>query len=257
MTNWPSITHANLVETYLKLAQAIPGTETVQSQNWTACRNPMDYASCNFGIITSAETMESPELENFIGNRNSFHIYSFCNDFVKDSVDGWATRMGYRHGSILIALAMQPKEAEVAPTVKLEFAVSESERSQIAEAIALQFFPRQTRAARLVIVAATAGSGLPLAKIVFEGEVVGAVMLCRTNGAIGLYNFFVEQRFRGRGIGKQTMLAVAELARIEQCILCLQCDLSLYDWYERMGFNEIGHVDICVLDRFGTVAIIG
>ncbi len=257
MTNWPAMTHSNLVETYFKLASAIPGTESVQNESWTACRNSMDHASCNFGIITSSESMDAPELNEFIGNRNSFHIYSFCKDYVKDPADRWAKRMGYRHGSILIALAMQPKEIGVTSSIKLEFAQSEGERNQIAEAIALQFFPRQTHAARRVIVAATAGSGLPLAKIISDGESVGAIMLCRTNGAIGVYNFFVEQRFRGLGIGKQTMLAVAELARFEQCIVCLQCDLSLIEWYEILGFNEIGHVDIWVLDRFGTIAIIG
>jgi|CXWL01.1.fsa_nt_gi GNAT superfamily N-acetyltransferase len=257
MSNFSALTYSNLVETYFALANAIVGTNAEIGDGWVACRNPMAHASCNFGIACSVESISSARLEEFIGNRSTFHLYSFCKGSGCDGDDRWATRMGFRHGSTLAALAIQPNDVTPAPKVHLQFAESESERNIIAEKIALQFFPRQSQSARQVIVMATVGSGLPLAHIIHDKKSVGAIMLCKTVGAFGVYNFFIEERFRRLGIGTQTMLAVADMARSEDCIVCLQCELSLIDWYESKGFIEVGHVDIWALDHFETVAIIG
>lgn len=128
-----------------------------------------------------------------------------------------------------------------------EITAAHADRAVIAKFMAVQFFQNLSRESRTQIADATAGAeGLEL--VAFHRpnhqRIVGALMLSRTPGMLGLYNLCVDTNERDRGIGRRMVRHVSHLAAIEGLRVTLQCDPPLVPWYRDQGFRELAELNV-------------
>jgi ribosomal protein S18 acetylase RimI-like enzyme len=125
--------------------------------------------------------------------------------------------------------------------------LGESDRRVIARFMAQQFFKNLSRETREQIASATE-SAVDLELLSFRNvggnRIVGALMLSRTPGVLGLYNLCVDQGDRDRGIGRRMVRHVVTLAALEGRLVTLQCDATLVPWYRDQGFRELTELHV-------------
>ena len=61
---------------------------------------------------------------------------------------------------------------------------------------------------------------------------------------LGLYNLCVHPGFRGLGWGTSIVQATLSLAYRMGIPVTLQCEPKLVPWYEHLGFEAVGSVDV-------------
>jgi hypothetical protein len=143
-----------------------------------------------------------------------------------------------------------PKEGTAG---KLKVAPTAMDRQRVADFMMWQFFHTQSANVRERIAQATVRCPdlqlYELERPDIRERPVGAVMLHRTSGVLGLYNLCVSVPYRSRGLGSSIVLAVELLSMQESVILELQCDPSLIDWYQALGLEQVGAVDVYGLQK--------
>lgn len=236
----------NLEATYVAIGSASPEALIQNRQGYTLCLGRLDHPVGNFAVVRQMMESTARELAISARGRSSFHAY--VPDTESRSETGRAfAEAGLRrsYGLVQMLCDPTPHAAECAITE----AKTEKERLRIASFMTSQFFTRQRPAVRERISWVTAHSGLGICEIHRRGQFVGAVMISRSPGMLGIYNLCIEARSRGRGHGSDAVARLLDMARAEGSMAVLQADASLCDWYGGLGFEQAGIVDVFAPQR--------
>lgn len=229
----------NIERTYLAIGRRTPGARTVCGEGWVCCLSDLDHPICNFGVVRSDSEFDADGLRRLIADKKAFNLYSFrslpADDL--DRVRGMGFAPTYRLLQLFRAGALEGPAAELAEA-------EGQERMRVAEFMVRQFFFRQSRAIRQNISQATAECELPLYWSNWQGQTVGAVMLCPEAGVLGLYNLCIDPDMRSRGLGSATVRAILRVASQYERPVVLQCDAVLESWYGGLGFSKLGTVEV-------------
>jgi len=86
-----------------------------------------------------------------------------------------------------------------------------------------------------------------LYRIVAGGEEVGAVLLIREGDDLEIKNIALAEAYRGRGLGRTTIEAVAALARRAGAVRLLvgtaDSSAGTIAFYRRVGFRDAGRIE--------------
>jgi GNAT superfamily N-acetyltransferase len=86
-----------------------------------------------------------------------------------------------------------------------------------------------------------------LYRIVADGEEAGAVLLIREDDAVEIKNIALVEPYRGRGLGRATIEAVADLARRSGAARLLvgtsENSPGTITFYRRVGFRDAGRIE--------------
>lgn len=240
----------NLEKTYWAIAQGILGTETVAGNGWKAVTNAFEHPICNFAFCDDVEALDTEGLTQLANAHPFFNVY-----VIRYGEGNGAyvelDRAGFvRVYSLALMVGSKPATGEPG---KLRYAPTAMERLRIAEFMMWQFFSTQTGNVRDRIAQATVRSAelqlYELERPDIRERPVGAVMLHRTGGVLGLYNLCVSVPYRSKGLGSSIVIAVELLSTQESVILELQCDPSLIEWYQALGLEQVGAVDVYGLQK--------
>lgn len=237
----------NLRFTYGSLGLAIPGTTALEEEGFRGCVGSFAHAVCNFAAGLNLDPWSAGRLRELALGREAFHVYSLGDDRPAHRGE-LLERQGFRVTYRLIQ--MVDDASDPGPYVELARAETFADRQRVATFMGTQFFTRQATAARQTIAAATASaSGLELYELVERKHRLGAVMLSRTENAIGLYNLCIAAARRGKGLGRAVVAWARATGAAEGRSVCLQCDARLAGWYEHLGFRRVGIVDVYSLAK--------
>jgi len=240
----------NLIGTYMAIAKGISGTESISGNGWTGVINAFAHPICNFAICDNTDDLDAPELAKYARSRHFFNVYvARYDDHHRANVR--LDRAGFQR---VYALAqMSCSKSPVGTQGILRLAPTAMDRKRVADFMISQFFSTQTASVRDKIAQATVqASELELYHLVADQireRPVAAVMLHRTQGVLGLYNLCVSMPYRSQGLGSSLVFAVELLSVQERVILGLQCDPSLAAWYETLGMEQVGTVDVYGLQK--------
>lgn len=237
----------NLRHTYLRLGLAVPGTTELQEEGFSGCVGTFEHAVCNFAAGLRLDPWSAGRLRELAATREAFHVYSLGSDQPGHRGE-LLERQGFRIAYRLVQMADTPSDP--GPYVELARSETLAERQKVATFMGTQFFTRQATTTRQRIATATAhASGLELYELVERKHRVGAVMLSRTENAIGLYNLCIAAARRGKGLGRAVVAWARAAGAAEGKSVCLQCDARLAGWYEHLGFRRVGIVDVYSLAK--------
>ncbi|MBI1756247.1 MAG: GNAT family N-acetyltransferase [Fimbriimonas ginsengisoli] len=231
---------ANLLATYFTLGAASPGSRIWHEPGFTACFAEWEHPICNFAANVKLSSEVASRLAQLAGERPNFNVYTF--DALLSS-HNCLELAGFKVRTRLVQMAWEPEE--FAPVVQRPLAHPEG-RQEIAHFMAWQFFGNQTAdyRARLAETIVNARD-LELVSFFHGRELAAAAMLsCSPEEILGVYNLCVKSSLRGRGWGRDLMLAIEAMAWQKHQTVILQCDASLKQWYAQVGFTQIGGVDI-------------
>lgn len=235
----------NLSETYLAIAEGLPGTCVHEGKGFRAATNPFEHPICNFAVCDDSPEVDAESLRSLAAGKPHFNVYV---------VHGSGERAGEQAlldagFSVLHGLAeMACEEVNDGPQIDLREALLLADRMRVAEFMSWQFFSTQTDAVRTRIAGASAsGRALKLFEAVdvkIRQKPFAAVMLHPTAGALGLYNLCVSMPYRSRGIGSRIVRSAQSEAQRTGKVLVLQCDARLEGWYARLGLRRVGDVTV-------------
>lgn len=239
----------NLHRTYFSLGLAIPKTTLVEDAAFRACLGEFDHPICNFAACLRLDPWSARRLLTMAAGKRSFNVYVVPSDSPKHIAE-LLQRCGFTVSYRLIQMVAEPSGTHIGPHVVMASGLDK--RLEIATFMTEQFFARQTTGFRRRVAMATAqGEGLELYELLSYGRTTGAVMLCRGEAVIGLYNLCVAAANRGVGLGKELTAWALSEAHKERKLVTLQCDARLQPWYENLGFRSTGVVEVFTLSAGG------
>ena len=235
----------NLAATYLALGRAA-GARVERTAGFVACTGQVPHPVGTFPVQNDLDPDRATVLAEIALHRSTFHVYG-CPTDKPATMPELLHKAGFRTGYRLRQMAAS--RAQDGETCVLVRCAAE-ERAQTASFMMREFFGRGGSDTRDAVRAATvAAQELELYRVEDAGTTVGAVMLSRSEGAVGLYNLCVRSDRRGRGWGAAVVRAVMRDAAADKLIVTLQCDATLERWYEGLGFVTLGTVDVYVWDH--------
>ncbi len=240
----------NLEKTYWSIAKGILGTENVTGTGWKAVTNAFEHPICNFAFCEDGKKIDTEALVKLAGARPFFNVYVIRYGTGEGAyVD--LDRAGFVR--VYSLAVMTNAKAGTGAAGKLRFAPTAMDRHRLADFMMWQFFSTQSANIRDRIAQATVRSAelqlYDLERPDIRERPVAAVMLHRTDSVLGLYNLCVSVPYRSRGFGSSIVFAVEQLAMQERVILELQCDPALIDWYQALGLEQVGAVDVYGLQK--------
>lgn len=239
------LARTNLIETYVGLASAVPGTRVERIGETTLVTGEPGLSFCNFAagfdLLADDSQRNAAVLAAARANRD-FWVFETDADRPAKIIG----RLG-REGWILRQrLIMMRSQTSAVPDPKQDFfpvsVTTQTERQAVALFMASQFFRGSSFAKSERIARATSGSPHDLYRIGTPGDVIGAFMVSRGE-ADGLYNLCVRASARGDGMGADAVRWLRREAQQDDRELFLQCEESLVPWYEHHGFARFGTVD--------------
>lgn len=237
----------NLRQTYFRLAMSIPDTVLVEDPAYRACLGEFEHPICNFAADLKLDPWSGRRLANLAMSRRSFNVYALPGDepaHVAELLIRCDFRISYR------LIQMASDGAPVEPSIDMRRAESAPIRSEIAQFMTDQFFPRQTSGFRRRIAQATADSQvLDLYEMIWGDQRIGGVMLYETELAVGIYNLCIDFPRRGQGLGRLLTNWALRQASLRTKPAILQCDPHLQEWYEKQGFCRTGTIDVYTLSN--------
>jgi predicted GNAT family N-acyltransferase len=237
----------NLRFTYLQLGLAVPGASVVEEEGFLACVGAFEHPICNFATRLALDPWSARRLRDLAAAHPAFHVYSLEDDHPRHHTE-LLERQGFRIAYRLIQMIAEPDDP--GPYPELTAATTIPERQRIAQFMGTQFFSRQATTFRQRVATATAhATELALYELTERSHRVGAVMLCRTGGVVGLYNLCIAAARRGKGLGRGIVAWARAEAAAAGNPVCLQCDARLTGWYEHLGFRRVGNVDVYSLAK--------
>lgn len=238
---------ANLLDTFLRLGRAVPGSRIEESEAFTSCVGPLDHPICNFAGQLRIDPWSARRLGEIAASRNTFNVYVMPGDQPEHAGE-LLQRAGFERSYELFQ--MLAEEPEPGPPIEMRPVTKAAERLQVAQFMSEQFFSRQSDAFRRRLAETTAeAAGLELFDLSERGRLVAAVMLGHAAGILGVYNLCVASSRRGRGIGRAVLDWVLTVARDSGRAVALQCSPDLRDWYGYRGFVASGRVSVYSLPR--------
>lgn len=235
----------NLASTYLALGRAA-GARVEQGHGFTACTGDVPHPVGNFALQLDLDAAGAKHLASLAMQRPTFHVYG-CPDDQPDTLHELMVAAGFRLGYRLKQMAAtRAADGDACLLIRC----TAEERTDTAAFMMREFFGRGGSDTRDAVRAATVAAGeLELYRVEDGGKAVGAAMLSRSDGALGLYNLCVRSDRRGRGWGASIVRAVMREAVSDGTLVTLQCDATLERWYEALGFVTLGSVDVYVWDH--------
>ncbi|HEY0867439.1 MAG TPA: GNAT family N-acetyltransferase [Fimbriimonas sp.] len=227
----------NFVQTYFRIGLAIPGASELRAEGFRACVGPMEHPVCNFGADLALSEDAARRLALLATRRRAFTVYALPGDRPERPGE-LLVRHGFVRQYRMTVMGSAPSGASNLDVVQ----VSAGERLPVARFMFEQFYYHQPKAVRLDLAHATAAAkGLDLVAVFRHGGIAAAAMLCRSDGATGIYNLCVAHSMRRQGLGSEM---VAWVLAQERNPVVLQCERSLERWYEKLGFASLGAVDV-------------
>lgn len=231
-----------VVDTYLQLAMAVPGTFADRRPNATVVRGPDGLGFCNFAIRLNFEGDARPGLDALVADARSkraFNIFAMTGDRPADLRQELEARGLVVRQWLVTMHCAGTGPSEAIPTVQ---AVQRSVRHQVADFMVRQFFRRASEAVQGTLAQATADSDLELHYLEDRSGIVAAYMLAPGRTGTGLYNLCVRSDSRGQGLGASLAQWAGGQLAAKGMRTYLQCEESLVNWYEPLGFKPIGEV---------------
>lgn len=240
----------NLLETYVWLAQQVPGTTLEQHRDCTLVRGPSGLGFCNYAA--GFQGVEDPlalaaRLAQVAVDASVFWVFTVPSDppMMTDALlrSGFVSR--YR-----LQIMVRPPQA---PADRIDlthtFATGEEEIGEIADFMAQEFYRDGQSPSKRAVAHATRHAGYPLAILrdfkPFSSRswvVAAALLSSPTDNVTGIYNVCVRHSLRGRGVGSKLLEELVNTVGSHQ-LLTLQCNPQLASWYARFGFESIGEME--------------
>ncbi len=232
----------NIVDTYTKLAQVMPGVTVRDFGHHLRAESKLDMVMGNFAIRFDASSENLTEclddLELAARRHRTFRIFLLDGD-RPSSLRFLLEGRGFLHQDQMHQLACLTDGEN--PPEMLE-ATAPDERTAISQFMVRCFFLRRDPGLRRVVTRATADSGHRLFYLGSLQDPLGAVMLTESPGSVGLYNLCVSPPHRERGLGGQILRFARHFAFRSGSPILLQCHPSLTIWYAKQGFFGFGDV---------------
>lgn len=232
----------NLRATYFALVEPMPRVQVIRNSGYDGCLGEFHHPICNFVVLNRDDPSTLGEVAGLLRSRNYLNVYA-----LHDSAESlWAEPLaeeGMESNQSLFVMAS--KGFLRSASVQMRQALEPAQRLRVARFMASQFFALHPSDVRDRIARATAAvDRLRLYEVVLGHSTVGAVMLHETGKTVGLYNLCVSPINRGRGIGSDIVRWVCEVAEAEGKSVALQCEARLRGWYESLGFEKIGTLEV-------------
>lgn len=237
---------ANMVSTYLSIAAASPGAELYRSTAWVGCRSSFSHSIANFAIILDPAKEHRMAAQNFLFGRPTACVYGVRDDASAD---------GPRGGRCLKLMASKAVLSN--SIVEMVQAISDVERSAVADFMVAQFFGANGGRLSEILAASSSTGEAPIYWLAAARRRIGALMLNADAGVLGVYNFCIDRRSRGKGFGSQTLAAISSIASRAGLDLTLQCSPDLVPFYSKHNYEIVGHVDIWSLECAKSAVIMG
>jgi len=241
----------NLVEAYLHLGRAVPGSRQRQTAAYLSCESELAHPIGNFAALLDLDIWSARELKEVAWSRPAYSVYVTPGDQPENIADLLKKAdfdLSYRLTQMIAPIT--EGLSLTGPELEPKIAEGPDERRQVADFMVEQFFTRRNTEFRKRIAMATAGANdLALYSVEDKGRIAAAVMLCHSRGMLGVYNLCVASNRRGWGIGSALLNWTLSVARLEGCSTTLQCDRSLLAWYSYRGFCPSGAVDVYSLAK--------
>ncbi|MFQ3587860.1 MAG: GNAT family N-acetyltransferase [Fimbriimonadaceae bacterium] len=241
----------NLSHTYLGIGRAAPGAEVGSGPGFLYCRCDFPHPIGNFGILLEDSAPAIDALAEKAEGRPAFHIYAPTH-LDDDDLARRLARKGFRGGYRLCLMLANPSPARCGARFPADVALHQAEtveaRDRVARFMGEQFFARHGDEVVRQLAATTTAAPHVLWFAECGHTMVGAVMISRSERALGIYNLCVGPAYQGRGIGAAIVAQVLRLGDKIGKSVVLQCDGSLERWYEGLGFETVGEVQVAALD---------
>lgn len=242
----------NLCHTYLGIGRVAPGADVGSGRGFVYCRCDFPHPIGNFGILLEASDVAIDALADRAEGRPAFHIYAPTH-LGDDDLARRLARKGFRGGYRLCMMLAKPNrtgcDARFPPGIFLHQAETVEARDRVARFMGEQFFARHGEEVVRQLAATTTAAPHVLWYAERGHTMVGAVMISRSERALGIYNLCVGPAHQRRGIGAAIVAQVLRLAEKIGKSVVLQCDGSLERWYEKLGFETVGEVQVAALDQ--------
>lgn len=239
LTDLASAGRENVVQTYLALAQALPGTEVSARDGYVRVSGTLPLSFCHFagGFESERDPLElARELRKEAAGPDGLWVFLLPGDGphgLRSALlaEGFALRQclcqfGRVNRGKLASNLFEAQDAD--------------SRLKVSQFMAEQFFPFSPGESRLLVARSTAAS---LANLLYLGtpeQPQAAMMLSKSAHSVGLYNLCVDAHRRSQGLGRSLVDSAQALADKYGLPLTLQCHASLRKWYESQGFRQIG-----------------
>ncbi len=242
LTDLGYVARENVLHTYLDLALGLPETHVRDDRGYVRVKGMWPLSFChyaaNFRSDRSAEEIAA-ELKADSQSKDGLWVFVLQGD-EPYGLSGALLEQGFHMRQSLLQMATRDRgEFEI----ELCEATEADARLKIGHFMAEQFFPFSPGEARQLVARSTAAS---LARIFYVGSVNAphaAMMLSRSEGAVGLYNLCVEFSRRSAGIGSSMVSAAQAMAYKAGVPVTLQCHASLRRWYESIGYMQVGNLN--------------
>jgi GNAT superfamily N-acetyltransferase len=235
----------NLIATYLGIGAAAPQARIERTPDVAICVCELPHAVGNFAIVERLDEDGARRIREIAERRPGFNVYVLAD--AEPGAGSLLARQGFEVNYRLEQLLhLDPPQCERSVLRRAE---TVEERAAAAKLMTEQFFPRLRGSVRSQIAQATADCGFDLYVVLQNAGPIGATMICRTQGMLGIYNLCVKVNHRGSGWGGAILQSLLGEAAAEGRKAVLQCDGDLVPWYLRFGFRPAGKVEIFQLGR--------
>lgn len=255
LTDLGHVARENVLHTYLDLALGLPETRVREDQGYLRVKGMWPLSFCHYAADfrsdrPAAEVAAELKLES--QTKDGLWVFVLQGD-EPYGLSGALLEQGFHMRQCLSQMATRGcGEFDI----ELCEATDADERLKIGSFMAEQFFPFSPGEARHLVARSTAAS---LARLFYVGPLSAphaAMMLSRSEGAVGLYNLCVEFSRRSAGIGGSMVRAAQAMAYKAGVPVTLQCHASLRKWYEALGYSQVGNLNAFFSNGTGRTDII-
>lgn len=242
LTDLGYLARENVLHTYLDLALGLPETHVRNDQGFVRVKGRWPLSFCHYAADFKCDRPGDElarELRAEARSKDGLWVFVMPGD-KPAGLTGALLDEGFHMRQALTQMATR-KQGEFA--IELHEATEADVRLKIGHFMAEQFFPFSPGEGRQLVARSTAAS---LARLFYVGSINdphAAMMLSRSNGAVGLYNLCVEFSRRSAGLGSSLVLAAQAMAHKAQVPVTLQCHMSLRKWYESLGYEQVGSLN--------------
>lgn len=231
----------NLLQTYVELGTAAGARPVEETAGFRAYASLTVHPICNFAIDLDLSPHAARQLAEIATEKPSFCVYRSPSD-KPEHIDEVLERAGFERA---YSLTMMIADGQIRnESIGLQRVNDPGERVEVARFMTDQFFSRQNEAFRRVVSDATASADSLSLYQAWSGRQRVACVMLSEGEVLGLYNLCVHPTFRGIGWGISTVQSVLSLAAKTKRHVTLQCEPRLQSWYEHLGFEVIGAIDV-------------
>jgi GNAT superfamily N-acetyltransferase len=243
----------NLIQTYIRLGMATPSATWSREEGFDLCLGDLDHPICNFAADLNLDPWSARRLATIAQSRPCFNVYVTTGD-KPEYLDELLSSAGFLKAYRLVELVAQPTDEESHDSME---PCTPELRLPVACFMVDQFFAQRSYEFRVAIAKATALA--PGVELFYAGDpsrFVSAVMLSDSDEMLGCYNLCVAPASRGRGIGSSMVRWVVSEAGKRGKPVTMQCEPHLEGWYNSLGFERCGWLNVYQLPKSPTSDII-